>query len=217
MATRKFFKKGRVFSTPHPEVAGPLTTESNEITLDPYHNKLHTKIRRCIVVRDMSSHCLCVPVNTYGGRDNYTAKPQDRYQLFPAIGNWDKSRIAKKELPLVVEASDVDVDYNLASVDFTRILTVKHYALVKKIGRIDKLGLPLLEECFRNALGVPLELDDTNVSQFCLQIFIRLDLKLQFSTLAQAADIVPQASFCVYVLPNTPQVVWLNRRRSQGL
>ena len=206
-----------MFSTPHPEVAGPLTTESNEITLDPYHNKLHTKIRRCIVVRDMSSHCLCVPVNTYGGRDNYTAKPQDRYQLFPAIGNWDKSRIAKKELPLVVEASDVDVDYNLASVDFTRILTVKHYALVKKIGRIDKLGLPLLEECFRNALGVPLELDDTNVSQFCLQIIIRLDLKLQFSTLAQAADIVPQASFCVYVLPNTPQVVWLNRRRSQGL
>ncbi|KAN0107816.1 hypothetical protein V8E51_007558 [Hyaloscypha variabilis] len=164
MANRKFFKKGRVFSTPHPEVAGPLTTESNEITLDPYHNKLHTKIRRCIVVRDLPSHCLCVPVNTYGGRDNYTAKPQDQYQLFPAAGTWDKSRIAKKELPLVVETSDVDVDYNLASVDFTRILTIKHYVLVKKIGRIDKLGLPLLEECFRNALGVPLELDDTNLT-----------------------------------------------------
>jgi hypothetical protein len=170
MASRKFFKKGRVFSTPHPEVAGPSTTDSNEITLDPYHNKLHTKIRRCIVVRDMSSHCLCVPVNTYGGRENHAPKPQDQRQLFPAVGNWDKSRIAKKELPLVVEGSGVDIDYNLASVDFTRILTIKHYALVKKIGRIDKLGLPLLEECFRNALGMPLELDDTNVSRFRVQI-----------------------------------------------
>jgi len=118
----------------------------------------------------MSSHCLCVPVNTYGGRENHASKPQDQRQLFPAVGNWDKSRIAKKELPLVVEGSGVDIDYNLASVDFTRILTIKHYALVKKIGRIDKLGLPLLEECFRNALGMPLELDDTNVSRFRVQI-----------------------------------------------
>jgi hypothetical protein len=158
-----------------------------------------------------------VPVNTYGGRENYTAKPQDQRQLFPAVGNWDKSRIAKKELPLVVEASGADVDYSLASVDFTRILTIKHYVLVKKIGRIDKLGLPLLEECFRNALGMPLELDDTNVSQFWKQILSFSLSSFNSPPWHKQLTLYPKASLCVYVLPNTPQVVWLNCRCSRGL
>lgn len=160
-------KIGRVFSTPYTEIAGPSVPDDNEITIDPYGNRLHTKIRRAIVVRDMPSHCVCVPINTYGGRDNkYFAKPQDQYRLFSANGTWDKSRIDRKELPLVVEAADADINYTLASVDFTRTFYVQHYALVKKIGRIDKLGLPLLEEGLRRAWDLPVAIEENNVSSF---------------------------------------------------
>jgi hypothetical protein len=145
-----------------------MAPNNDEITWDPYGKRVHTKIRRAVVVRDMPSHCICVPINTYSwqGEDRHVLRPQDQYKLFPAKGNWDNSRVDMKQLPLVVENSDAELDYELASVDFTRIFYVPHYALVKKIGRIDKLGLPLLEECLRKALGVPLATEEAGVGSF---------------------------------------------------
>jgi hypothetical protein len=170
-----------------------MAPNNDEITWDPYGKRVHTKIRRALVVRDMPSHCICVPINTYGGQGEYkhVVKPQDQYKLFPAKGNWDKSRIDMKQLPLVVEASDTEIDYELASVDFTRIFYVPHYALVKKIGRIDKLGLPLLEECLRKALGVPLATEEADVGSFnslntSLAVITILSVQLTFYLLASS-------------------------------
>jgi len=68
----------------------------------------------------------------------------------------------------VVEDEQIDIKYPDARVDCSRIYTIEHYSVVRKIGRIDKKGLPLLEECFRLAMNVPLEVAETQV---CCQLY----------------------------------------------
>jgi hypothetical protein len=111
-----------------------------------------------------------LPIHTYGGRadQKYSSKPQDQYSVFAAGDGWDESRLRKKELPVVVEDEQIDIKYPDARVDCSKIYTIEHYSIVRKIGRIDKKGLPLLEECFRLAMNVPLEVAETEV---CCQLY----------------------------------------------
>jgi len=175
-------RKGRVFAAPFPEAAEPTAADTKEISLDSFGNKIHTKVRRFLVVRDMPSHATCVPINTYGGREKKrTAKEQDRYQLFP-VGEEktpDLSMISLKVqeglLPLVNESKgEIDVNYSHASVDFTRLYTIPHYILAKKIGRIHTIGLPFLDKCLYNALGVFKALEEVSCS---LSILLRISTR----------------------------------------
>jgi hypothetical protein len=162
---KKFFGKGRIFATLWPEPAGPSTRDNRHVVRGLFGQSIFSKIERFVVLRNMPTHCLCLPIHTYSGRadQKYSSRPQDHYFVFPAGDGWDASRLGRKELPVVVEDEEFDIKYPQARVDCSKIYTVEHYVKVRKIGRIDKKGLPLLEECFRLALDVPLEEAETQV------------------------------------------------------
>jgi hypothetical protein len=149
-------------------MAGPSTKDTENITPVVFGQKVYTKLRRFVVVRDMPDHCLCLAIHTNNGRGDkkFTKKPQDQYFVFEADESFDRLRVLKKELPVIVETSDplMGIKYPLSLLDCTRLFTIEHsHSVVRKIGRVDKAGLPLLEECFRQAMGVPVDLEKNEV------------------------------------------------------
>lgn len=156
---KKFFNKGRVFLAVLPQPAGPSTKDKRYLTRGPYGQEIFTKVERFVVIRNRPTHCLCLPIHTYGGRaaQKYSSKPNDQYSVFAAGTGWDEERLLRKELPVVVEDEQIDIKYPEARIDCSKVYTIEHYVIVRKIGRIDKKGLQLLENCFRLALDVPLD------------------------------------------------------------
>ncbi|KAG9230901.1 hypothetical protein BJ875DRAFT_384153, partial [Amylocarpus encephaloides] len=66
---KKFFRPGRVFSTLW-TVPASGTTNNNEtfISVVKFGEKVHTKIRRFVVIKQKSKNCTCLPVTSYEGR-----------------------------------------------------------------------------------------------------------------------------------------------------
>ena len=66
---KKFFRPGRVFSTLW-TVPASGKTNNNEtfISVVKFGEKVHTKIRRFVVVKQKNHRCTCLPVTSYEGR-----------------------------------------------------------------------------------------------------------------------------------------------------
>lgn len=122
-------------------------------------NPRFEKIRRFVVVRTKSGHCLCLPIHTYSGRG--TAKeginaddhaplvlPGQTVQLAP-----NERPLKKEPLSLIVEDNTVNIS-PYSRIDFSKIFPVEHNLKVRTIGRIDPAYLARLEEYFRSGIGI---------------------------------------------------------------
>lgn len=136
---KRFLKKGRIFETP---------------------TEIEGKVRRYVVIRPKSKHCLCLAIRTYSRMA--TAKPgvnaddhaplvcgQRQVELHP-----NERPLRKERLSVVVEEDSLRLN-PMARLDFGRVFTIDHKDVhVRSVGRIDSQSMALLEDYFRAGIGV---------------------------------------------------------------
>ena len=136
---KRFLKKGRIFET-STEIKG--------------------KVRRYVVIRLKSKHCLCLAIRTYSRMA--TTQPgvnaddhaplvcgQRQVELHP-----NERPLRKEKLSVVVEEDTLRLNPR-ARLDFGRIFTIDHKDVhVRSVGRIDSQSMKLLEDYFRSGIGV---------------------------------------------------------------
>ena len=159
---RSYFTPGKVFMTPYTEPAGPSAPESGNITHVPFGQRAFTEIRRFVVIQDKPTHCLALPIHTHRGRGDqkFTTRPQDRCPVFAvepsgADGShgWDRSRLLKNEIPIVLEDDRISIDYPNSLIDVSKIYCIEHYALVRTVGHVRKDAVSFLKDHLYKSFG----------------------------------------------------------------
>ncbi|MCJ1329212.1 hypothetical protein MMC10_005890 [Thelotrema lepadinum] len=157
----KFFSRGRVFKAAWIEIAGPTTKDVENTTTVRYCQTAYTDIRRFVVLRKKEDCCICVPIHTFSGRGGgkRSTNRQDYALVFDAGRDetWDRERLSRKEIPMVVERDDVDISYPQARIQFSKLYTVEFYTMVQQLGYVHKEALEVLEQAFLDS--IPLELN----------------------------------------------------------
>jgi hypothetical protein len=149
---KRFFKVGRVFAVLWSEPAGENVDWSDEDDYEivRYGEKVFTKIRRFVVVREGDRHSTCLPLLTYQGQGTLKrgVKPDDHAAVFAE--NPKNLRLKEKLLPgeklrkkpfsIIIEDSREKID-PLTRINFSKIYTVEHNVKALKIGRIPDTDL----------------------------------------------------------------------------
>lgn len=163
-----YFTPGRIFLThfsrPLP-IEKSFSGEAKQVLYSAEGWKIFAKVYPFVVARKNPNYVIVLPLRTFGGRweEKRGDAKEDRYNVFEAKDGWDEARLERKEFPIVLENSREDVDSRSGILDFTDLNTLMTTLPIRNLGRIDEKALPLLEECFRRALRVPLETKDLQV------------------------------------------------------
>ncbi|KAF2867744.1 hypothetical protein BDV95DRAFT_502078, partial [Massariosphaeria phaeospora] len=137
---RSYFKKGRAFMMLWTE---PTASSGSERTI-------YYKIRRFVVIRQKSTHCLCLPINTYSGqgitkRGIYV---QDHAAVVSAGGEGQlierEQELTKSSLYIKTEDPSISID-SASLIKFGKVYTVEYNLKVKNIGRILPASISHLE------------------------------------------------------------------------
>lgn len=145
---RKYFKKGRVFMVHWAEPS----KEAKE-------NKAYTNVERFVVIRPRSTHCICLPIKTYAGRATSKAgvNADDHAAL---VGCGDEAQLHSQErklkrraIAMKVEDASQTID-PMARINFGKLYTVEYNLPVRTVGRIQPDCLALLEQYFRESMGL---------------------------------------------------------------
>ncbi|KAH7389025.1 hypothetical protein BKA64DRAFT_128083 [Cadophora sp. MPI-SDFR-AT-0126] len=107
----------------------------------------------------MKDHCLALPIHTFGGRGSQeaTARPDDHRPVFAISENWDKSTLSEEEIPIKIEDPDVEIKHGISFIVFSKHYTIEHYLPARNLGYVVKDALPILEACFRAAMGISIK------------------------------------------------------------
>jgi hypothetical protein len=156
---KKFFRVGRVFSTVWSEgVSGITDTLSRTTYLAAYGERVHSVLRRFVVVRQHDRFCTCLPVSSY--------RPNGK---IPSLG--DYGIISSQKPPRAVEGiTKKPVHVHLAKgvgplwdtlVNYARIYTVEMNVKVKDVGDLDPESKRVLGLNFREALAFAIDDEQT--------------------------------------------------------
>jgi hypothetical protein len=155
---QKFFRPGRVFSTlwtnPYSGTTNTNDSENNQfmssVTYVIYKQKVHSKIRRFVVVRQRDRCCLCLPVTTYDGR-GYRKKGinLDEHGLIYSSDKKPSSVQGITKAPLKVKLSrGAEKLVNPSYINYGRVYTVETNVKVKDVGDLDTDSRRLLRRYF---------------------------------------------------------------------
>lgn len=117
------------------------------------------KVRRYVVIRSRSNHCLCLAIHTYGGAatSKYGVYPDEHA---PLVCNQAEVETHPNERPLRKEALSVVLEpptkwlSPYSRIDFGKVYPINYNFKVRRIGRIDSPYLNVLEAYFRAGIGV---------------------------------------------------------------
>jgi hypothetical protein len=151
---RTFFSEGRVFSTLWTDPISSKTTNSNQtfVSDTTYGEKVHTKIRRFVVVIQRDSYCNCLPVTSYEGRgtkkhgislEEHSQIYSDRHPPKRVNG------MSKKALRVLVSKGAPKIK-DSSLVNYGRIYTVECNVKVMDIGTLDDYSRKLLLEYYHD-------------------------------------------------------------------
>jgi len=171
---RSYFKKGKVFralwtQTADHENEGRRHTRAITVSRTEFQEPIHTKVQWFIVVRSYKSHCLCVPVATYGlqGTNKNGVNPDDHAAL--VLDGSDQVLLDGERLrraPLHIKMGDRAVrSLNLllsSRINFTKVHTIEYNIKVQTIGRIVHQDLPKLDQYFTESVLKLPEAQDTD-------------------------------------------------------
>lgn len=120
-----------------------------------FDQKAFTEIRRFVVARGLSNHCIAIPIHTFGGRGGEKATTHSKYQrrVFAVSDDWNSSQLLE-EIPIKVEDPDITIAHGSSFIIFSKHYSIEHYLPVRNIGYIVKEALPALELHFGSALGL---------------------------------------------------------------
>jgi hypothetical protein len=144
---KRFFKVGRVFAVLWSEPAGENVDWSDEDDYEivRYGEKVFTKIRRFVVVREGDRHSTCLPLLTYQGKATrkHGVNPDDHAAVFAEHSKprlLPGENLRKSSLKIVIEDLREKID-PLTRINFSKIYTVEHNVKALKIGRIPDTDL----------------------------------------------------------------------------
>jgi hypothetical protein len=119
-----------------------------------YNERVYTKIRRFVVIRERIHSCLCLPLYTYGGQG--TTKSDVRSQDHALVYSSDQQAppspsgdevLEKEPFAIVVEDPTEQIDA-MTRMNFSQVYTIQHNVKVAKVGRIAKDQLDRLNSYF---------------------------------------------------------------------
>jgi hypothetical protein len=150
-----------VFAVLWSEPAGENVDWSDEDDYEivRYGEKVFTKIRRFVVVREGDRHSTCLPLLTYQGKGTrkHGVNPDDHAAVFA-----EKSKpkllpgenLRKKPFPIIIEDPKEKID-PLTRINFSKIYTVEHNVKALKIGRIPDKELSRMRQYFIDCIAGP--------------------------------------------------------------
>ena len=168
---RTFFIPGRVFSLIWHENLGEArsgstrkTLESEEgqkagvkdrvdpnITIGPYGEKIHSHIRRMVVIRNRDGYCWCLAINSYQGKalkkpgfkkEQIRAHAIIHDRKYPATPLDDEPKTFKDSI--AVRMADGESLSSASRLHYGKPYVVEWNTRVKEVGQVDKSSIPAL-------------------------------------------------------------------------
>lgn len=159
---RRFFRMGRVFLVLWSEHAGgssPVTSRAQGSNVNGYGERVHSKVRRFVVIRESNTHCHALPLSTYGGEGvaghgvrnsehmivytGHTA-PSARWDEHPRPGESGMRPMAVRVDP----DSPAEHLHEMSRLDLGDITRIEHDVMVEDYGQVSKQSMPDLLEAF---------------------------------------------------------------------
>lgn len=151
---RSFFTIGRVFQALWTEPTtgkgfDDHTTDRNMFTV-AFGEKVHSKVRYFIVVREGGSSCLCVAIYTHSGRGVKKPVVDTREHAMVYTGN-EPPTVASVDTSTLLPAIRVNADSKeqflgaMSLLDFGRIHTIEHSIKVMSFGKVDQKAIADLQ------------------------------------------------------------------------
>jgi hypothetical protein len=157
---KKFFTVGRVFAMLWTEPTGDKTDSGSLfISTIVFGERVYSKIRRFVVIKEGTRDCQCLPLSTFGGLG--TKKPGLKQSDYAAVyeagrDGYRRGRRAptfpdepglKKALAIFLEAKEPI--HQMSRINFRKVYTIEHNVKAKKIGRIVDDDLDRFKHYFR--------------------------------------------------------------------
>ncbi len=168
----RFFRTGRVFSTlwtdsfsdstnPQPQNDSENNQFMSSVSYVRFNQRVHSKIRRFVVVRLVDMCCTCLPVTTYQGRGHRKKGINlDDHGLIHSSDKQPDSIKGITKRPLKVRLSKgADKLINPSYINYGRVYTVQASVKVKDVGELDLESQKLLRRYY-NQTQIFIEDDD---------------------------------------------------------
>ena len=157
---KKFFRAGRVFQTLWTD---PLSSTTNDgvqtfqskVSLVAFDERVHSKVRRFVVVRQGDRCCTCLPVTSYNGRGIKKTGINLREHGFIYSHKRPKEVKGLDKRPLKVELSRGAaqiVDPSL--VNYAKPYTVETNVKVKDVGQLDDASRKFLSHTLKKSSSI---------------------------------------------------------------
>ncbi|PMD67526.1 uncharacterized protein K444DRAFT_494050, partial [Hyaloscypha bicolor E] len=139
------FKVGNVFKILWAEPTGTNGTQLSD--LEPVHSHSRKyketfvhKIRRFVVVKCFTAHCVCLPIKTYGGQGTRKAGAQALHHAVIYSGKEvvDKGENLIKKAVRVEMSSPREKLDSASRINYARVYTIEYNVKVLFIGRVIK-------------------------------------------------------------------------------
>jgi hypothetical protein len=166
---RRFYKTGRVFLALWAEPAGGssalLTSAERGVVLNHLGERVFSKVRRFVVIRESDGYCGAVPINTYGGQGVakrgvkksehaiiYTGRTQPRVRTDEAPR---REETGMQSIPIRVDPDNpTDQLDPMSRIHFGGITTIQHNIRVKPFGIVNSASMDDLQYQFRKVWGL---------------------------------------------------------------
>lgn len=167
---KKYFRVGRIFLVLWSENAGGTVATRYEpgIVLNHLGERVFSKVRRFLVIREGANFCHALPINTYGGRgvakkgvvksDHvivYSGKaiPRPHQDELPPRGQQGGMR----PVPIQVESDEpADALDPMSRLNLAGVTLVQHNIKVQNFGKVCDGSVDSLRKQFENVWGTPL-------------------------------------------------------------
>lgn len=162
-----FYVVGRVFFVLWSEPAGGRATSFTRGTvLNAFGERVFSKIRRFVVVRQGATSCTALRISTYGGQGVAKRGITKSHHGIIYTGrhvqqHHPSETPARRESPMQPVSILVDPDSSnnvldpMSRINFFEVHTVQYNVKAKPLGKVNSRSLAALEQQFRNVLSLP--------------------------------------------------------------
>ncbi|KAH6668953.1 hypothetical protein B0J14DRAFT_657961 [Halenospora varia] len=149
---KKFFRPGRVFSTLWTDPSSGKTNRNQTfISTVMYGEKVHTKIRRFVVVRQRDKCCTCLPVTSYEGRGHKKTgiDLEEHGQIYSLKKPREVKGISKRPLKVILSKTGDNLE-DTSLINYGRMYTVESNVKVLDVGVLDEDSQKRLQRYYRD-------------------------------------------------------------------
>lgn len=167
MRKHDFFSKGRVFLIlwvePAGEAAGSvITTEEpsdQAITIGAFNERVFSKVRRFVIIRDGENYCSALPIATYGGKGvgKRGVKKSEHAIIYTnreppgpkTHENPQRGEAGMRPTPIKVTPDEPTEALDpMSRIDFGKVHTIQHNIKVRPFGNVHPSSMAALEAQF---------------------------------------------------------------------